>query len=117
MTIKTARISFFVEYDDASPHGPPDLSFLTVENSQGAPMVVMDVDYARLIGEPVIDHHDHPITSVSHDEMLDAYATAMVYGGDFAKTVMHAIQRADSDNKRKLTDEFWNLINTFRSPE
>jgi hypothetical protein len=109
---KTARISFFVEYDDE--HEDPMISF---ENCNDIPdrLVALNVEQALLIGTPRIDQHNWPVCSLSFAEVNRLIGVAQIHGGSFDKTLTYALGCADHENSQRITEEFWNLLCRYRS--
>lgn len=106
---KTARISFFVEFDDERPL----ISFENLGDSEGQ-LVALNVERAVLIGTPRLDLHDHAVHSISFDEMNRVILNMAEYGGSFANALAEAFSHADMANTQKLTEEFWNLVCAYR---
>jgi len=113
MTIKTARISFFVEYDDASPHGPPAITHENCPDDMGD-LLAINVHNVQMIGTPRVDHHTLPMCSLSYDEVRRIVNRVEDYAGAFDTHIGRALAVADSENKQRLTEEFWNLLCKYR---
>lgn len=106
---KTARISFFVEFDDEQP----PISFENVSDSEGQ-LVTLNVERAVLIGTPRLDLHDRLVSSISFSEMNQVILNMAEYGGSFAQAMAEAFSHADQANTQRITEEFWNLICAYR---
>lgn len=109
---KTARISFVVEYDDE--HETPLVSFENLPDHLGN-LVALNVENALLIGTPRIDHHAHPVTALSRDELIQICTSMLTFGGQFARSLSTALVHADADNTERIEEEFWNLLCKYRS--
>lgn len=114
MARKTAHISALVEYDDE------DLAYVNPqivnanENGSGWPSAILDVTGCTIIGTPRVEYHDRPISGISFDELSYATGQMVHLGGAFAGSIGDALTVADSLNKQKLVDTFWNLICAYR---
>jgi len=114
MTIKTARISFFVEYDDASPHGPPAITYENCPDDLGD-LLAINVHNVQMIGTPRVDHHTMPMCSLSYDEVTCIINRFNTYADAFESHIGRALAVADSANTQRITEEFWNLLCKYRS--
>lgn len=113
MTRKTARISFLIEYEDAG-HGPPDLSIHQLPVECG---VLVRYGYPTIIGTPKLEVHDLPICSLSQRDVAEATGRMALFGGTFTKAFSSTLYSADGANTEKLTEEFWNFINSYLPKE
>lgn len=115
MTRRTARITFLIEYEeDPDDVGPPDVA---VDQFSDACQVYLRGGAPVVIGTPKLEVHDRPICSLSQRDVAEATGRMAMFGGTFTKAFSTALYAADSANTEKLTEEFWNFINSYLPKE
>lgn len=104
MTRRTARISYFVEYDD-------DLESPCVRNYNDGVVRHPGI----IIGDVFFTVHNRPLCSISAQEMFQIRKNMEDRGGSFIAALAETLSRADSANMERLEFEFWNEINKYRT--
>ncbi len=100
---KTAHISLLVEFDDSNR---ADLSELVG-------LLIAGINLTQewtVIGTPRAVEHKRPICSVSHDEFMTTLHRMDELGGGFVQHLSETLAVADSANRQRLLDEFWNTF-------
>lgn len=105
MARKTAYVSFLVEFDDEKT--APGLALEREPASVRFPG-------GLVIGTPQITVHDRAMSGISHDEFVVTLQLIEAMGGGFMRNLGETLARADSANRQRLVELFWNEICNYR---